>query len=373
MKTFTNFLFDTYETYLDKSVSKKDIKHSQIVERIKQLRINKLFTVSTLGTSIENREIFLVKIGNGRKKVLLWSQMHGNEPTATMAMLDIFIFLSKNDLLSEFRAKLLNECTLYFIPMLNPDGAERYQRRNAAQIDINRDAKRLQSPEAQILMQIRDELNPDFGFNLHDQDSHYRCGENPFPACISLLAPSFDVAQSVNDVRKRAIQVIGSISDGLHEYIGGRIARYPDDYNMKCFGDTFQSKATSTILIEAGVYENDADKLLVRKYTYISILSALYAIAEESYQKFELEKYYQIAENQKNFADLIIRNAVIEKSGKQFKIDVSIWQTEMYSSDNQSFYKTNEIDDIGDLEGINSFIEFDACDATIEEGKVYEN
>ena len=53
--------------------------------------------------------------------------------------------------------------------MLNPDGAERFQRRNAQSIDINRDALRLQTPEGRALKTLRDGLNPRIGFNLHNQ------------------------------------------------------------------------------------------------------------------------------------------------------------------------------------------------------------
>jgi hypothetical protein len=43
-------------------------------------------------------------VGNGKKKVLLWTQMHGDEPTATMASFDMFNFLEgKNDGFDSFR------------------------------------------------------------------------------------------------------------------------------------------------------------------------------------------------------------------------------------------------------------------------------
>ena len=69
--------------------------------------------------------------------------------------------------------------TVHFIPMLNPDGAELFNRHNAIGIDINRDALRLQSPESQLLKKVRDSLDADFGFNLHDQ-SNFETGNNFF-------------------------------------------------------------------------------------------------------------------------------------------------------------------------------------------------
>ncbi|XGA85057.1 M14 family zinc carboxypeptidase [Polaribacter sejongensis] len=39
------------------------------------------FEVSKIGTSEEDRPIHQLKIGTGSKKILLWSQMHGNEST----------------------------------------------------------------------------------------------------------------------------------------------------------------------------------------------------------------------------------------------------------------------------------------------------
>ena len=43
--------------------------------------------------------------------------------------------------------------TIRAIPMLNPDGAEVFRRRNAQNIDINRDTINLETPEANILLE----------------------------------------------------------------------------------------------------------------------------------------------------------------------------------------------------------------------------
>ncbi|MGH9947988.1 MAG: hypothetical protein ACRD6X_12410, partial [Pyrinomonadaceae bacterium] len=52
--------------------------------------------VDEVGRSFANREIFQIEWGKGPKRVFLWSQMHGDEPTATSALIDMFTILQKN-------------------------------------------------------------------------------------------------------------------------------------------------------------------------------------------------------------------------------------------------------------------------------------
>ena len=51
------------------------------------------FDVSKVGESFEGREIHLIRIGSGSDKILLWSQMHGDEPSATPALFDMLHYL----------------------------------------------------------------------------------------------------------------------------------------------------------------------------------------------------------------------------------------------------------------------------------------
>ena len=127
-QTYTK-LSGNYENYKEVSITNRRFKHQDIVPLIEKLKGQ--FRVRKVEASVEGRAIYMVSTGEGKQSVLLWSQMHGNESTATMALLDIFKFFSGNDELNDLR-KLLNEnLTLHFIPMLNPDGAEKFQRRNA--------------------------------------------------------------------------------------------------------------------------------------------------------------------------------------------------------------------------------------------------
>ena len=79
-----------------------------------------VFEITEIGKSVQQRPIHQVKIGTGKTKILMWSQMHGNEPTTTKGLFDFFNFLSKD---SELAQQIKNKYTLLWIPMLNPDGA----------------------------------------------------------------------------------------------------------------------------------------------------------------------------------------------------------------------------------------------------------
>ena len=94
--------------------------------------------------------LYLLRAGTGATRVLFWSQMHGDEPTATRALTDLFHYIANapdDPRVQRWRDRL----SLYAIPMLNPDAAEVPQRRNAFGVDVNRDARSLRTPEGRAL------------------------------------------------------------------------------------------------------------------------------------------------------------------------------------------------------------------------------
>ena len=157
--------------------------HKEVVRRLTELSSANpdLFTLEKIGESVEGRSLNYVKTGTGSTGVLLLSQMYGDEPTATAALFDIFEYLRRHREDPMVR-RILTRLTLHVVPMLNPDGAERFQRRNAQSIDINRDALGLQTPEGRALKALRDRLNPQVGFNLHNQSWRTSVGTPPKPA-----------------------------------------------------------------------------------------------------------------------------------------------------------------------------------------------
>jgi len=359
-------LFDNYDNFKEDGLNHRRIKHKDIIPLIFKRTSN--FKVEEIGKSYEGREIFLLKIGEGNTKIMLWSQMHGDESTATQALFDIFnLFENSNDFENEI-SKILKECTLYFVPMLNPDGAERFIRRNAQSIDINRDALRLEAPESKILMKLRDELDADFGFNLHDQDAWYSAGDTKFPATLSFLAPTFNFEKEINETRKKSMHVIVSMRNMLQEYIPKQTAKYDDGFMPTAFGDNIQKKGTSTILIESGAYANDTEKQFVRKLNFVSILHALYSISNKSYEKEDVESYHNIPFNKKNkLFDYILRNAIIDGEYGKYKSDIGIRRIPSTKND------TLIIDDIGDLSQNYAFNEINLKDKHVKRFKIGDN
>ena len=156
--------------------------------------------------SFEGRPISLATLGSGPRRVLLWSQMHGDEPTHTAVLLDLLSYLLRSPA-EPFANEILAGCTLYMIPLLNPDGAERFSRFNAQDIDVNRDARRLATPEGRALRRAVETLKPEFGFNLHNQNARTAAGKPPKAAVASLLAPPPDEQRTETDAVRRAKQV----------------------------------------------------------------------------------------------------------------------------------------------------------------------
>ncbi|AMM52048.1 peptidase M14 [Rufibacter sp. DG15C] len=365
-------LFEEYSGYQEAAIRHRRFKHKDIVPLLEKLKQNPLFQVQVVGKSVEQRDIYLVKVGTGPNKIMLWSQMHGDEPTATMALLDIFNFLQASDELDPVREEILKENTLYIMPMLNPDGAEVYKRRNALEIDLNRDALRLQSPEARLLKALRDSIKPAFGFNLHDQSRLYTVGTTAKPATISFLAPAFDHQQTINSVRERAMRTIVGLNQAVQQFIPGQVAKYSDEHEPRAFGDNIQKWGTSLILIESGGMKGDPEKQYIRQLNFATILTALHLIGKNGYTKFDRVDYYKIPENQKNLYDVVVRNVRYKENGKNCIVDFGVIQDEISASIPQQFYHKSTVEEIGDMSVFYGYQEVDGTGLTLVPGKVLE-
>ena len=267
-----------------------------------------------VGESAEGRSVRQLTFGHGPTTVLLWSQMHGNESTASMSLADIVRFF--NDSPDHPLVQRIAEgSTVHMIPMLNPDGAERFRRRNAQGIDVNRDARRLQTPEGRLLKAVRDELDPDFGFNLHDQGAAVRVGRSNRGVAIALLAPAFNAERDVDDKRRRAMQVASLLIESMDPLVGGHIAKYDDTFNPRAFGDLMGAWGASTILIESGAWEGDPQKQHLRKTNFVGILAALDAIATGRYAQYDPGVYENLEYNGRRVTDLLIVGGTIAIAG----------------------------------------------------------
>lgn len=363
--------YESYAFYKNAGFSKARFKHKDIIKNINKLKKNKMFEIKKLGSSVEGRNIFMITIGQGKTDVLLWSQMHGDEPTATMALFDLFNFFAADDNFNAYRKNIFSKLTLHFIPMLNPDGAEKFQRRNALNIDLNRDAIRLQSPEAKILKAVRDSLKPKFAFNLHDQKTNYTAGQSFRSATISFLAPAFNYKKDINPVRENTMKVIAKLNYVLSKFIPGHIARYNDDFEPRAFGDNFVKWGTSSVLIESGGWENDTEKQYVRKLNFIALISGFNIIANEFYKHANVEEYNAIPVNDNLLFDLLLKNLKVKYRNKIYVVDIGISREDVTTADFKNHYYVGKIEDWGDLSVFYGYKELDLKGCEIRKSKVF--
>jgi len=311
-----------------------------------------LYTMEQIGQSVEGRSINHVWFGTGPTHVLLWSQMHGDESTATSALLDVLHILARHQADSPVQ-RLLQQLTIHFVPMLNPDGAQRFQRRNAQGIDINRDALLLQAPEGRALKALRDRLQPALGFNLHNQNWRTSAGKSK-PASISLLAVAFDEARTETPGRLLAKRTCAIIRQSVEALAPGQVARYDDEFEVRAFGDNVTKWGTPVVLIETGPYPGDsADRELI-KLNVVAILTALDALATGAVQGADAGLYTSLPINDSNLFTLIARNAsIVPGTGiAPFTGDLALGSSRVVKEDPKGARQAVQalrVDDLGDM------------------------
>ena len=308
-----------------------------------------------IGQSFLGQCIYKLSFGKGNTRVLIWSQMHGNESSGTRAMFDVINFLQSDD---EVANEILNQITFEFIPMLNPDGANVNTRRNAVGIDPNRDFLAQQSTEIHVLLNQVEKGNYDVLFNLHDQRTIFNVGQTAEPATLSFLAPSYNVEEEVNDVRQKTMGIIQAMNTELQKVIPGKVGRYTSEFYPMSTGDNFTKMGYPCVLFEAGHYPNDYQRNETRKYNALAIISGLYAIATQS--EFAFDEYEKIPQNGQKFLDVVLRNVKVVNGDNSSLVDLGIYYEDIYHSDINQVIEKGIIQEVGDLRKFIGHLEIDA-------------
>ncbi|MFI2743593.1 M14 metallopeptidase family protein [Zhouia sp. PK063] len=342
-------LLTLYGTVKESEISKRYITLKRILPILKKLPTQ--FKIQIIGKSVQARDIYHIQVGTGKVKLLMWSQMHGNESTTTKALIDFLNYLQTKD-----GEQLLTKCTLSIIPILNPDGAKAYTRVNANRIDLNRDAQSLSQPESKVLRAEFDRFQPDYCFNLHDQRTIFSAGETSLPATVSFLTPAENDERSVTAIRKKSMELIVAMNKILQEFIPNQVGRYDDGFNLNCVGDTFQTLQVPTVLFEAGHYPKDYNRDETRKYIFFAIKTGVHAIVENEITGEGFQNYFDIPQNDKLFFDIIIKSLVKNEQSAELE-DVAIQYVEKLSGSKVNFVP--EIVKIGNLKGFHGHQEID--------------
>ena len=319
------------------------------------------FQIESHARSHEGIPIYKIVAGTGPIKILIWTQMHGNESTGTKAVFDLFRYIENPPEESEIN-RLLTACTLIVIPILNPDGALAYTRVNAQGIDLNRDAVDHKAPESRYLYEVLKSEQPDYCFNLHDQRTIFSVGKKNAPATLSFLAPSEDADRTLTEGRKKTMSVISAMYHTLKQVLPGQIGRFTDEFYPTATGDNFQKMGFPTILIEAGHYTGDYAREKVRFYNFLALLAGIRFIASPK-RSTAFASYFKIPENKTLRLDIIYKNIILEDSGE--RTDVGILFKEVLTADKISFQPT-----IARIENLSAY---NADKIVDKEGKTFKS
>ena len=85
--------------------------------------------IQVVGSSVLGKNLYVVKLGTGSKKVFYSASFHANEWITSVVMMkfieDYCISYNNNSTLYNYSVqKLFNNVTIYIMPMVNPDGVD---------------------------------------------------------------------------------------------------------------------------------------------------------------------------------------------------------------------------------------------------------
>lgn len=122
-------------------VSLKNVKHTNLVQPKKNISANEMsywlqmyagmypeFTkLEVIGKSVEGRAIYALRVGNGKKEILMDGSLHAREHMTTNLLLEMIdsyaLHYLKKSTVGGFNVRqVLDQTSIWFVPMVNPDG-----------------------------------------------------------------------------------------------------------------------------------------------------------------------------------------------------------------------------------------------------------
>jgi hypothetical protein len=177
--------------------------------------------LASIGQSAKGKDIPMVTIVDPTavpettKKLFIICRQHGNEPASTEAMLSLINQLvTKTD---DTTKDILSKVAFYIVPMMNPDGADAFQRRNANGADLNRDWLNLWQPETRAVRAAIDSVAPDVIIDEHELSPTNRNSDFVESAGPSSGAPA-DVAEECQKMQSLVVGMLRTHDMGVVSY-----------------------------------------------------------------------------------------------------------------------------------------------------------
>ena len=180
-----------------------------------------------LGRSASGREIPAVAVhhpdtvfGQGSRLFVI-ARQHGDETSGTEAALAILRHFATSQ--GELERAVLRHLTIIVVPMANPDGAVKLRRRNAMNVDLNRDWLALSQPETRAICQAVRAWRPHAIMDLHElpRNSTKSAYADNF---VETIGAARGVPASLSD---QTVGAASSLSEWMKLY-GHRVSTYFD-------------------------------------------------------------------------------------------------------------------------------------------------
>ena len=172
----------------------------------------------TAGVSVEGRPIDYTILGDGAVTVFLIGGIHGNEEAGTPLLLHLAELIAR----SAEPPTWMKDRRVVILPESNPDGLAANQRRNARNVDLNRNfpsrnfwtgggggTTPLSEPESQVIHQLIEEFEPDRILTFHMPVN-----------VIDFDGPARGLARAMGEVSPLPVKRIGSRAGSLGSYAG---------------------------------------------------------------------------------------------------------------------------------------------------------